>query len=102
MLENLLNKYNGVLLESKYVEPEYTIEEVITELNKVGIKVDANKEEGATIIDNTAYTWNISEACIEFSNKSIEDKIAGSSYKDQIQVEIDAHPGCLLSEFIDI
>ena len=61
MLENLLNKYNGVLLESKYVEPEYTIEEVITELNKVGIKVDANKEEGATIIDNTAYTWNISE-----------------------------------------
>lgn len=61
MIENLLNKYNGVLLESKYVEPEYTIEEVITELNKVGIKVDVNKEEGATIIDNTAYTWNISE-----------------------------------------
>ena len=61
MLENLVKKFNGVLLESKYVEPEYTIEEVITELNKVGIKVDANKEEGATIIDNTAYTWNISE-----------------------------------------
>ena len=61
MLENLVKKFNGVLLESKYVEPEYTIEEVITELNKVGIKVDASKEEGATIIDNTAYTWNISE-----------------------------------------
>lgn len=61
MIENLLNKYNGALLESAYVEPEYTIEEVITELNKVGIKVDANKEEGATIIDNIAYTWNISE-----------------------------------------
>ena len=61
MLENLLNKYNGVLLESKYVEPEYTIEEVITELNKVGIKVDANKEEGATIVNDKAFIYNISE-----------------------------------------
>lgn len=61
MLENLVKKFNGVLLESKYVEPEYTLEEVIAELNKVGIKVDPSKEEGATIIDNTAYIWNISE-----------------------------------------
>ena len=61
MLENLLNKYNGVLLESKYVEPEYTIEEVKSELGQYGIEIDESKEEGATIIDNTAYTWNISE-----------------------------------------
>ena len=61
MLENLLNKYNGVLLESKYVEPEYTIEEVKSELKQYGIVIDESKEEGATIIDNIAYTWNISE-----------------------------------------
>lgn len=42
-----------------------------------------------------------SKAYREFNKKSMEDKIAGSSYKDQIQVEIDAHPGCLLSEFMD-
>ena len=61
MLENLLNKYNGVLLESKYVEPEYTIEEVITELNKDGIKDDANNEEGASIINDKVFVYNISE-----------------------------------------
>lgn len=59
MIESLVKKFNGVLLESAYVEPEYTIEEVITELNKVGIKVNTNKEEGATIIEDKAFTWNI-------------------------------------------
>ena len=61
MLENLVKKYNGVLLESKYIEPEFTLEEVIAELNKVGIKVDPEKEEGASILGNKAFTWNISE-----------------------------------------
>ena len=61
MLENLLNKYNGVLLESKYVEPEYTIEEVKSELEQYGIKIDANKEEGASIVDDKAFVYNISE-----------------------------------------
>ena len=61
MLENLLNKYNGVLLESKYVEPEYTIEEVKEELGQYGIEIDENKEEGATIIEDKAFTWNISK-----------------------------------------
>ena len=60
MLENLLSKYNGVLLESKYVEPEYTIEEVKSELGQYGIEIDENKEEGATIIEDKAFTWNIS------------------------------------------
>ena len=61
MLESLVKKFNGVYLESAYVEPEYTIEEVITELNKVGIKVDANKEEGASIVNDKAFVYNISE-----------------------------------------
>ena len=47
MLENLVKKFNGVLLESKYVEPEYTIEEVKSELGQYGIEIDHNKEEGA-------------------------------------------------------
>ena len=61
MLESLVKKFNGVLLESAYVIPEFSIEEVKSELRQYGIKIDANKEEGATIIDNTAYIWNISE-----------------------------------------
>ena len=61
MLESLVKKYNGVLLQSKYVEPEYTLEEVIAELNKVGIKVDVNKEEGATIVNDKVFAYNISE-----------------------------------------
>ena len=61
MLENLVKKFNGVLLQSKYVEPEYTLEEVIAELNKVGIKVDANKEEGDAIVNDKAFVYNISE-----------------------------------------
>ena len=61
MLENLVKKFNGVYLKSAYVIPEYTIEEIEVELEQYGIKIDANKEEGATIIDNTADTWNISE-----------------------------------------
>ena len=61
MLENLVKKFNGVYLRSEYVAPEYTIEEVKSELREYGIEIDESKEEGATIIDNTAYTWNISE-----------------------------------------
>ena len=61
MLENLVEKFNGVYLKSAYVIPEYSIEEVINELAQYGIKIDANKEEGAAIIDNKAFVYNISE-----------------------------------------
>ena len=61
MLENLVEKFNGVYLRSEYVAPEYTIEEVINELAQYGIKIDANKEEGAAIVDDKAFVYNISE-----------------------------------------
>ena len=61
MLENLVKKFNGVYLRSEYVAPEYTIEEVINELAQYGIKIDANKEEGAAIVDDKAFVYNISE-----------------------------------------
>ena len=61
MLENLVKKFNGIFLKSAYIAPEYTIEEVIADLNKYGIKVDPEKEEGASILGNKAFTWNISE-----------------------------------------
>ena len=61
MLENLVKKFNGVYLESAYVIPEYSIEEVKEELGKYGIVIDENKEEGASIVDNKAFVYNISE-----------------------------------------
>ena len=61
MLENLVKKFNGVYLRSEYVAPEYTIEEVKEELGQYGIEIDENKEEGATIIEDKAFTWNISK-----------------------------------------
>ena len=61
MLESLVRKFNGVYLRSAYVIPEYTIEEVKSELEQYGIKIDASKEEGATIIDNKVFAYNISE-----------------------------------------
>ena len=61
MLENLVKKFNGVYLRSEYVAPEYTIEEVKSELGQYGIEIDENKEEGATIIEDKAFTWNISK-----------------------------------------
>ena len=61
MLENLVKKFNGVYLKSAYVIPEYSIEEVINELAQYGIKIDTNKEEGASIVDNKAFVYNISE-----------------------------------------
>ena len=61
MLENLVKKFNGVLLESAYVIPEYSIEEVKSELGQYGIKIDANKEEGATIVNDKVFAYNISE-----------------------------------------
>ena len=61
MLENLVKKFNGVYLESAYVIPEYTIEEVKKELGQYGIEIDESKEEGATIIEDKAFTWNISK-----------------------------------------
>ena len=61
MLESLVEKFNGVLLESKYVEPEYTIEEIEEELGQYGIEIDESKEEGATIIEDKAFVYNISE-----------------------------------------
>ena len=61
MLENLVKKFNGVLLQSKYVIPEYSIEEVKSELGQYGIKIDANKEEGAAIVNDKVFAYNISE-----------------------------------------
>ena len=61
MLENLVKKFNGVYLESAYVIPEYSIEEVKSELGKYGIEIDTNKEEGAAIVDDKAFVYNISE-----------------------------------------
>ena len=61
MLENLVKKFNGVYLRSAYVIPEYTIEEVKSELGQYGIEIDESKEEGATIIDNKVFAYNISE-----------------------------------------
>ena len=61
MLENLVKRFNGVYLQSAYVIPEYTIEEVINELAQYGIKIDANKEEGAAIVNDKAFVYNISE-----------------------------------------
>ena len=61
MLESLVKKFNGVYLKSAYVIPEYTIEEVINELAQYGIKIDANKEEGAAIVNDKAFVYNISE-----------------------------------------
>ena len=61
MLESLVKKFNGVYLRSEYVAPEYTIEEIEAELAQYGIKIDANKEEGAAIVDDKAFVYNISE-----------------------------------------
>ena len=61
MLENLVEKFNGVYLKSAYVIPEYSIEEVKSELGKYGIEIDTNKEEGATIVNDKAFIYNISE-----------------------------------------
>ena len=61
MLESLVRKFNGVYLESAYVIPEYSIEEVKSELGKYGIEIDTNKEEGAAIVDDKAFVYNISE-----------------------------------------
>ena len=61
MLENLVKKFNGVYLRSEYVAPEYTIEEVKEELGQYGIEIDESKEEGATIIEDKAFVYNISE-----------------------------------------
>ena len=61
MLENLVRKFNGVYLESAYVIPEYSIEEVKSELKQYGIEIDESKEEGASIVDDKAFVYNISE-----------------------------------------
>ena len=61
MLESLVKKFNGVYLESAYVIPEYTIEEIKSELAQHGIEIDENKEEGASIVDNKVFAYNISE-----------------------------------------
>ena len=61
MLESLVKKFNGVYLKSAYVIPEYSIEEVKSELEQYGIEIDESKEEGATIIEDKAFVYNISE-----------------------------------------
>lgn len=61
MLENLVKKFNGVYLRSSYVAPEYTIEEIKSELGQYGIVINENKEEGASIVNDKAFVYNISE-----------------------------------------
>ena len=61
MLESLVRKFNGVYLKSAYVIPEYTIEEIKSELAQHGIEIDENREEGASIINDKAFVYNISE-----------------------------------------
>ena len=61
MLESLVKKFNGVYLESAYVIPEYSIEEVKSELGQYGIVIDENKEEGAVIVNDKVFAYNISE-----------------------------------------
>ena len=61
MLESLVRKFNDKVLESAYIIPEYSIEEVKSELGQYGIEIDESKEEGATIIDNKVFAYNISE-----------------------------------------
>ena len=61
MLENLVKKFNGVYLRSAYVIPEYTIEEVKSELKQYGIVIDESKEEDAAIVNDKVFAYNISE-----------------------------------------
>ena len=61
MLERLVKKFNGVYLRSAYVIPEYTIEEVKSELKQYGIVIDESKEEGAAIVNDKVFAYNISE-----------------------------------------
>ena len=61
MLENLVKKFNGVYLRSAYVIPEYTIEEIEAELEQYGIEIDESKEEGAAIVNDKVFAYNISE-----------------------------------------
>ena len=61
MLESLVKKFNGVYLRSAYVITEYTIEEVKSELGQYGIEIDESKEEGATIVNDKVFAYNISE-----------------------------------------
>ena len=62
MLESLVRKFNDRILESAYIIPEYTVKEVKEELGQYGIDIDESKEEGATIIEDKAFTWNISRS----------------------------------------
>ena len=64
MLESLVRKFNDRILESAYIIPEYSIEEVKSELGQYGIEIDESKEEGATIIEDKAFTWNIFKECL--------------------------------------
>ena len=61
MLENLVKKFNGVYLRSEYVAPEYTMEEIKSELKQYGIVIDESKEEGAAIVNDKVFAYNISE-----------------------------------------
>ena len=61
MLESLVKKFNGVYLRSAYVIPEYTIEEDKSELKQYGIVIDESKEEGAAIVNDKVFAYNISE-----------------------------------------
>ena len=61
MLESLVRKFNDRILESAYIIPEYSIEEVKSELGQYGIEIDESKEEGAAIVNDKVFAYNISE-----------------------------------------
>lgn len=61
MLESLVKKFNGIYLRSSYVAPEYTIEEIKSELKQYGIAIDESKEEGASIVNDKVFVYNINE-----------------------------------------
>lgn len=61
MLESLVKKFNGIYLRSSYVAPEYTIEEIKSELKQYGIAIDKSKEEGASIVNDKVFVYNINE-----------------------------------------
>ena len=61
MLESLVRKFNDSILESAYIIPEYSIEEVKSELGQYGIEIDESKEEGAVIVNDKVFAYNISE-----------------------------------------
>ena len=91
MLENLVRKFNGVYLRSAYVIPEYSIEEIKSELGQYGIEIDESKEEGATIIEDKAFVYNISEegTSVMFYCEIMDKTACLDAYEDITESEDD-------------